>query len=102
MLSTKSFLKRTSLVRTSKYFASKELVFGTEARQRLLEGCKQLAEAVQVTLGPGGRNVLIDQGYGSPKITKDGVTVAKAIDLPDKSINIGASLVKSVANKAND
>jgi chaperonin GroEL len=53
-------------------------------------------------LGPGGRNVLIDQSYGSPKITKDGVTVAKAIELSDKSINIGASLVKSVANKAND
>lgn len=61
-----------------------------------------MAEAVQVTLGPGGRNVLIDQSYGSPKITKDGVTVAKAIDLPDKSVNIGASLVKSVANKTND
>lgn len=55
-----------------------------------------------MTLGPGGRNVLIDQSYGSPKITKDGVTVAKAIELPDKSVNIGASLVKSVASKAND
>ena len=53
-------------------------------------------------MGPGGRNVLIDQTYGSPKITKDGVTVAKAIDLPDKSINIGASLVKSVASRTND
>jgi chaperonin GroEL len=53
-------------------------------------------------LGPGGRNVLIDQSYGSPKITKDGVTVAKAIELSDKSLNIGASLVKSVASKAND
>lgn len=53
-------------------------------------------------MGPGGRNVLIDQTYGSPKITKDGVTVAKAIDIQDKSINIGASLVKSVANKTND
>lgn len=55
-----------------------------------------------MTLGPGGRNVLIDQSYGSPKITKDGVTVAKAVDLPDKAINIGATLVKNVANKAND
>lgn len=68
----------------------------------MLQGCKQLADAVQVTLGPGGRNVLIDQSYGSPKITKDGVTVAKAIEIPDKSVNIGASLVKSVANKTND
>lgn len=67
-----------------------------------MEGCKQLSDAVKVTLGPGGRNVLIDQSYGSPKITKDGVTVAKAIDLADKSLNIGASLVKSVANKTND
>lgn len=102
MFSTKSFIARNSLLATSRYFASKELVFGTEARKRLLQGCSQLANAVQVTLGPGGRNVLIDQSYGTPKITKDGVTVAKAIDLPDKSINIGASLVKSVANKAND
>ena len=53
-------------------------------------------------MGPGGRNVLIDQTYGSPKITKDGVTVAKAVEIPDKSVNIGASLVKSVANKTND
>ncbi len=55
-----------------------------------------------MTLGPGGRNVLIDQSYGSPKITKDGVTVAKAVELPEKAVNIGASLVKDVANKAND
>lgn len=79
MFSTKSLISKNSLVQSSKYFASKQLLFGTEARKRLLEGCKQLADAVQVTLGPGGRNVLIDQTYGSPKITKDGVTVAKAI-----------------------
>ena len=79
MLSTKSFLNKNSLLVSTKFFASKELIFGTEARKRLLEGCKQLSEAVQVTLGPGGRNVLIDQSYGSPKITKDGVTVAKAV-----------------------
>ena len=85
-----------------RYFAAKQLLFGSQARKELLEGCKQLSSAVEVTLGPGGRNVLIDQSYGSPKITKDGVTVAKAVDLPDKSINIGASLVKDVANKAND
>ncbi len=102
MFSTKSILSKSLLNNAPRYFASKELLFGTQARKKLLEGCKQLSEAVQVTLGPGGRNVLIDQSYGSPKITKDGVTVAKAIDLPDKSINIGASLVKGVANKTND
>lgn len=102
MLSTKALLTKSSLLTCPKYFASKQLLFGTEARKKLLQGCKQLADAVQVTLGPGGRNVLIDQSYGSPKITKDGVTVAKAIQIPDKSVNIGASLVKSVANKTND
>lgn len=79
MLSTKALLTKSSLLTCPKYFASKQLLFGTEARKKLLQGCKQLADAVQVTLGPGGRNVLIDQSYGSPKITKDGVTVAKAI-----------------------
>lgn len=102
MYSTKSLISKTPLLYSSKYFASKQLLFGTDARKKLLEGCRQLADAVQVTLGPGGRNVLIDQTYGSPKITKDGVTVAKAIEIQDKSINIGASLVKSVANKTND
>ena len=91
-----------TLTHMPKYFAAKELLFGSKARKQLLEGCKQLCNAVQVTLGPGGRNVLIDQSYGSPKITKDGVTVAKAVDLPDKATNIGANLVKNVANKAND
>lgn len=60
-------------------FAAKELVFGNDARAKMLEGCDALANAVQVTLGPNGRNVLIDQTYGGVKITKDGVTVAKAI-----------------------
>jgi chaperonin GroEL len=83
-------------------FASKELLFGNDARNKMLEGCDQLANAVQVTLGPNGRNVLIDSGYGSVKITKDGVTVAKAIEFSDKFQNMGASLVKSVANKTND
>jgi chaperonin GroEL len=102
MFSTKSLVSKSALLHCSKFMASKQLIFGTEARKRLLEGCKQLAEAVEVTLGPGGRNVLIDQSYGSPKITKDGVTVAKGVEIGDKSLNIGASLVKSVANKAND
>lgn len=81
MFSTKSLIPKTTLIYSSKFFASKQLLFGTEARKKLLQGCKQLADAVQVTLGPGGRNVLIDQTYGSPKITKDGVTVAKAIEI---------------------
>ena len=83
-------------------FASKELLFGNEARNKMMQGCDMLANAVQVTLGPNGRNVLIDSSYGSVKITKDGVTVAKAIEFSDKFVNMGASLVKSVANKTND
>jgi chaperonin GroEL len=68
----------------------------------MLEGCNKLADAVQVTLGPRGRNVVIDRQFGAPKITKDGVTVAKEIDLPNRGENIGAQLVKGVAQKAND
>lgn len=83
-------------------FASKELLFGNDARNKMLEGCDALANAVQVTLGPNGRNVLIDQSFGGVKITKDGVTVAKAIEFSDKFANMGASLIKSVADKAND
>lgn len=84
------------------FFASKEIVFGAKCRQKMLEGCERLADAVQVTLGPKGRNVIIDQTFGSPKITKDGVTVAKNIEFADRYMNLGASLVKNVANKAND
>ncbi len=83
-------------------FASKELLFGNDARIKMLEGCDALANAVQVTLGPNGRNVLIDQSFGGVKITKDGVTVAKAIEFSDRFANMGASLIKSVADKAND
>lgn len=68
----------------------------------MLEGCDALADAVQVTLGPNGRNVLIDQSFGGVKITKDGVTVAKAIEFSDRFANMGASLIKSVADKTND
>ena len=101
MFSTPRISKRglSSLIR---YNASKELLFGSVARKKMLDGCSQLADAVAVTLGPGGRTVLIDQTYGEPKITKDGVTVAKAIDLADKPTNLGASLVKSVASRTND
>ena len=83
-------------------FGAKDLRFGSECRQKMLEGCEKLADAVQVTLGPKGRNVVIDQSFGAPKITKDGVTVAKNIEFADRYMNIGASLVKHVANKTND
>ncbi|PVZ97484.1 hypothetical protein BB558_006526 [Smittium angustum] len=84
------------------YSSHKELSFGVEARSKLLKGVETLAKAVAVTLGPKGRNVLIEQSYGSPKITKDGVTVAKSIVLEDKFENLGAKLVQDVANKANE
>lgn len=75
---------------------AKDVKFGVDARVRLLAGVDKLADAVQVTLGPKGRNVAIDQPYGAPKITKDGVTVAKSIELADKFENMGANLVKQV------
>lgn len=84
------------------FAGGKELKFGYDARQKMMEGCNELADAVQVTLGPKGRNVIIEEMFGGPKITKDGVTVAKAITFEDKFKNLGAELVKSVANKAND
>jgi chaperonin GroEL len=80
----------------------KEIKFGTEARAKMLEGVDMLADAVQVTLGPRGRNVVIDKTFGAPKITKDGVTVAKEIEFTDRYHNIGASLIKQVASQAND
>ena len=83
-------------------FAGKEIKFGTEARALMLEGCEMLADAVQVTLGPRGRNVVIDRSFGIPKITKDGVTVAKDIEFANRYHNIGANLVKQVASKTND
>lgn len=80
----------------------KDITFGVDARARMLVGVNKLADAVQVTLGPKGRNVAIDQQYGAPKITKDGVTVARAIEFADRYENIGAQLIKSVAQKTND
>jgi len=72
----------------------KDIKFGTDARTLMLEGANMLADAVQVTLGPRGRNVVIDKTFGAPKITKDGVTVAKEIEFSDRYHNIGASLIK--------
>ena len=82
--------------------AAKDVRFGGDARQRMMRGVDTLAEAVKVTLGPKGRNVLLDKSYGSPRMTKDGVTVAKEIELSDKFENMGAQLVREVASKTND
>ena len=81
---------------------AKQLLFGDEARRAVLRGVEQLAKAVKVTLGPKGRNVVLDKKFGSPTITKDGVTVAKEIELQDPYENLGAELVKEVASKTSD
>src|SRR5690554_2124614 len=82
--------------------AAKEVKFSTDARDRMLRGVNILADAVKVTLGPKGRNVVIDKAFGAPRITKDGVTVAKEIELKDKFENMGAQMVREVASKTND
>ena len=82
--------------------AAKEVRFGSDARARMLRGVDILADAVKVTLGPKGRNVIIDKSFGAPRITKDGVTVAKEIELSDKFENMGAQMVREVASKTND
>jgi chaperonin GroEL len=82
--------------------AAKDVRFGGDARQRMLRGVDILADAVKVTLGPKGRNVVIDKSFGAPRITKDGVTVAKEIELADKFENMGAQMVREVASKTND
>merc|ERR1719357_1840459 len=85
------------------FAAAKDIRHGSEARALMLEGCNRLADAVAVTMGPKGRNVVIEQSFGAPKVTKDGVTVAKSVEfkaLP--MINVGAQLVKQVASKTND
>ena len=81
---------------------AKKIVYGEQARQRILEGINQLANAVKVTLGPKGRNVVLDKKFGSPTITKDGVTVAKEIELKDPLENMGAQMVREVASKTSD
>src|ERR1700750_1796580 len=82
--------------------AAKEVKFSVDARSRMLRGVDILADAVKVTLGPKGRNVVIDKSFGAPRITKDGVTVAKEIELKDKFENMGAQMVREVASKTND
>src|SRR5205085_8284350 len=81
---------------------AKQITHGEESRAAILRGVNQLADAVKITLGPRGRNVILGKSYGSPTITKDGVTVAKEIDLPDALENMGAQMVKEVASKTSD
>jgi len=82
--------------------AAKDVKFGVDARTRMLEGVDVLANAVKVTLGPKGRNVVLDKSFGAPRTTKDGVTVAKDVELQDKFQNMGAQMVREVASKTND
>src|SRR5579863_1015101 len=82
--------------------AAKDVVFGDSARAKMVEGVNILANAVKVTLGPKGRNVVLERSFGGPTVTKDGVSVAKEIELKDKLENMGAQLVKEVASKTSD
>ena len=82
--------------------AAKDVKFETDARTRMLRGVDTLADAVKVTLGPKGRNVVLDKSFGAPRITKDGVSVAKEIELSDKFENMGAQMLKEVASKTSD
>jgi len=105
MLSTMRFAapaaRRAACVRG--FATGKDIRHGSEARALMLEGCDRLANAVAVTMGPKGRNVVIEQSFGAPKVTKDGVTVAKSIEFKSTPmVNVGAQLVKTVASKTND
>src|SRR5690348_7271712 len=82
--------------------AAKEVRFQTDARDRMLRGIDTLAHAVRVTLGPKGRNVVLDKSFGAPRVTKDGVTVAKEIELADKFENMGAQMIREVATRTSD
>src|SRR6201999_3071188 len=81
---------------------AKQILFGEDARKKLRDGVEFAARAVKVTLGPRGRNVVLDRPYGGPRITNDGVSIAKEISFKDKFENMGAEIVKEVANKSND
>jgi len=82
--------------------SAKEVLFGDDARVRMIAGVNTLANAVKVTLGPKGRNVILDKSFGAPTVTKDGVSVAKEIELKDKFENMGAQMVKEVASQTSD
>src|SRR5437763_9393210 len=90
------------LLTTGAIMAAKQMKFDADARQEMFNGMSQLSRAVKATLGPRGRNVVLQKSYGSPRITKDGVTVAKEIELPQAFENMGAKLVSSVASKTGD
>src|SRR3990167_4871455 len=81
---------------------AKQILFGEEARRKIHDGIAKSAKAVKATLGPRGRNVVLEKGYGGPRITNDGVSIAKEISFQDRFENMGAEIVKEVANKAND
>src|SRR5262249_50084229 len=91
-----------SLTEGNTSMAAKDVKFSGDARERMLRGVETLANAVKVTLGPKGRNVVIEKSFGAPRITKDGVTVAKEIELDDKFENMGGQMVREVAQKTND
>src|ERR1700704_1267983 len=91
-----------SSFRSLRNMAAKDVKFSGDARERMLQGVDILANAVKVTLGPKGRNVVIEKSFGAPRTTKDGVTVAKEIELEDKFQNMGAQLLREVASKTND
>ena len=97
-----SGLDRVSNRLFNRHASGKVVKFGVEGRALMLQGVDMLADAVQVTLGPKGRNAILDQSFGPPKITKDGVTVAKHIEFKDRFQNMGAQLVRQVASKTND
>jgi len=82
--------------------AAKEIIFSDDARNRLLRGVNKLADAVKATLGPRGRNAILEKSFGAPLVTKDGVTVAKEMEFEDKFENMGAQMVKEVASKTSD
>src|SRR6476646_7263673 len=89
-------------LKTEIIMSAKEVKFGVDARDRILRGVEILNNAVKITLGPKGRNVVIEKSYGAPRISKDGVAVAKEIELSDKFENLGAQLVREVASKQHD
>lgn len=97
-----ALLRGTALCQLQMRTYAKDVRFGSDVRALMLQGVDILADAVAVTMGPKGRNVILEQSWGSPKITKDGVTVAKGIELKDKFQNIGAKLVQDVANNTNE
>ncbi|MFB3101081.1 MAG: TCP-1/cpn60 chaperonin family protein, partial [Gammaproteobacteria bacterium] len=82
--------------------SAKEIKFGDDARQRILKGVNTLANAVRITLGPKGRNVVLDKSFGAPTVTKDGVSVAKEVEVKDKFENMGVQMLKEVASKTSD